>query len=132
MYKVINTTSPASASPLQESRTNYYSQYTGFHFHNFFNQASDLRFKMKTYGHASDKADTASLQSLQDDIQLMVNCVTNRTDPPDAKLRRVEGGFQSAQPFMPIYFQDEQYRQRRHSHVRKMVEEDKAGQSFQE
>lgn len=54
----------------------------------------------------------------------MVNCVKNVTDAQDAKRKRVKGGFQALKSFLPIYFQDANYRLRRQAFIRDMVEAD--------
>ena len=101
-----------------------YAEYTAFHLHNFFNDLNATRFKMKTYGHATAEAETVPLYSLSNDLQMMYNCALNIPDAPNQKWKRVEGGFRKVKPFLPIYFYDEDYRQRRHALVQKMVEED--------
>jgi hypothetical protein len=101
-----------------------YSHYTAFHFHNFFAQFSSTRFKYKTYGHPDQRADEKQIQDMSNDLKMMYRCVKNLADSDDQKRKRVKGGFDNIDPFYPIYFQDEDYRERRHQHVIEMVEED--------
>jgi hypothetical protein len=54
-------------------------------------------------------------------LQMMVRCVTNLTDAPDQKWKRVQGGFDAIQPQLPIYFRDAEYRYRRHELMRQIV-----------
>lgn len=99
-------------------------EYTAYHFHNFFADFNATRFKMKTYGHPNQHAMTRSLEHLSNDLKLMYRCVKDVADADNQKWRRVKGGFDAVKPFMPIYFQDEDYRRRRHAYVQQMVDLD--------
>ena len=101
-----------------------YAEYTAFHLHNFFTDLNATRFKMKTYGHPVQNAESLPLRSLSNDLEMMHNCALNIPDAPEQKWKRVEGGFRKVKPFLPIYFYDEVYRQQRHALVKYMVEED--------
>jgi Glycosyltransferase family 17 len=98
--------------------------YTGFHFHNFFAQFNDTRFKYLTFGHADKKAGVKPIEKLSPDLKLMYRCVNNLPEDPEQKYKRVAGGFDGIDPFLPIYFQDDDYRRRRHAYVQEMVEAD--------
>lgn len=111
----------ASSPPLAAER---YDRFTAFHFHNFFAELNSTRFKYGTYGHALRNAGTLPIQDLAMDLQLMVSCVKNEPDVPNAAFRRVPGGLANTSLFWPIYFYDSDYRQRRQDYVRQMVEAD--------
>ena len=64
------------------------------------------------------------LEDLGEDLTLMANCVRNEPDKDDAHFKRVEGGFVNEKPFLPIYFQDGDYRQRKHAVLAAKVAED--------
>ena len=102
----------------------HYAEYTAFHFHNFVQDFNATRFKLSSYGHPKPGAMTREIQALSHDLQMMYRCVKNVKDVKWQRWRRVKGGFKAAKPFMPIYFQDEAYRRRRHAFVRKLVDMD--------
>jgi Glycosyltransferase family 17 len=101
-----------------------FDRHTGFHFHNFFEDLNKIRHKYLTYGHPDMNAPIKPVYNLSNDLKLMYKCVKNLTDEPDQVWKREVGGFGSVDPLMPIYFQDENYRQRRHAYVQEMVEHD--------
>ena len=100
------------------------SNYTGFHFHNFFTNFNATRAKYHTYGHAV-KAKVAFSSPLDEigknDLTLMYRCVRDVPDDPDQKWKRVLGGFNACRPPVPLYFHDIDYRNRRHSWVKEQV-----------
>jgi len=72
------------------------------------------------------------LEEIHPDLRLMVNCVRGTPDDKltgDSKqrqdFRRFPGGFEKHPPFLPVYFQDADYRRRRHERLRKLVLSDK-------
>jgi hypothetical protein len=79
---------------------------------------------MLTYGHPVPNADTLPLHQLSKDLKMMYMCSKGLPDEATQRWKRVPGGFASVKPFLPIYFQDEDYRRRRHEFVREMVELD--------
>ena len=98
------------------------SPYTGFHFHNFFANANITRHKYLTYGHPDEEAMKKPLHHLNNDTLMMVRCVK---DLPNLQMHHyVPGGLKNSKPFWPIYFQDPDYRARRHRFVKDMVEND--------
>jgi hypothetical protein len=101
-----------------------YARYTAFHFHNFFSDLNATRFKMKTYGHPQPHAMIMPLEKLSNDLRMMYRCARDLPDDEKQKWKRVQGGFSHIKPFLPIYFQDDDYRQRRHAFVKDMVEQD--------
>jgi hypothetical protein len=110
-----------STSTSSESKR-HYNVYTAFHFHNFFTDPNSIRFKYKTYGHPNHKAYELKLDELSADLALMVYCVKNEPDlRKNTRYKRVEGGFESLDPFTPIYFKDADYRRRKQEYVRNMV-----------
>ena len=64
------------------------------------------------------------LEDLKKDLGLMVRCAREEPDPIDAQYKRVEGGFESLDPFTPIYFRDAEYRRRRQALIREIVRSD--------
>jgi len=101
-----------------------YAEYSAYHFHNFFASFNATRHKMATYGHPKKYAMTRRLENLSNDLKMMYRCVKNIEDTRKQKWKRVVGGFRAVKPFMPIYFQDSNYRRRRHAHVKELVEMD--------
>ena len=103
-------------------RKGLYNDVTAFHLHNFFNDLNATRFKYRTYGHEEEDAYTKPIASLAADLEMMVNCAKNLTD--HAKWQSMPGGLNSLLPFIPIYFEDEDYCHRRHLHLRRVIEAD--------
>ena len=102
--------------------------YTGYHFHNFFDNATTLRNKMSTYGHPDSKAWNRTLGDLHGDVLLGINCVMGRNDTGrhDSVTEHVVGGLSAIVGPIPVFFQNETYRRERHEQYRKIVEEDEA------
>jgi len=98
-----------------------HSAYTAFHFHNFFTGADSIRFKYRTYGHPNAQAYTKRLEDMNNALKMMTRCVMNLADEPSQKWKRVAGGYNVSLPQLPIYFQDADYRQRRHHFMREIV-----------
>ena len=88
---------------------------TGYHFHNFFNSANDIRVKYHTYGHASHDAMDKPIWELQDDIKLAVDCAhgdRNKSLKFDISLGSV----------LPIYYSDDNVMMKRHRLWHSIVE----------
>ena len=100
------------------------SRYTGFHFHNFFTDAASIRFKYSTYGHFNPDAAHMELPRISHDLHLMAHCVKGENDHDEQEWKRVKGGFDALKPQLPIYFQDADYRARRHDFTKQLVIED--------
>ena len=101
------------------------SNYTGFHFHNFFTNFNTTRIKYSTYGHPVRKAFSAPLEDIaKNDLRLMYRCIKDIPDVTDAKWKRVIGGINASLPPIPIYFQDHEYRRKRHELVTEQVRAD--------
>ena len=100
--------------------------YTAYHFHNFFMDFNATRFKYRTYGHPDVNAMIKSVEDLHEDLQLMYRCIKNIPDNNSSSqsFQRVIGGFDAVLDFRPIYFQDPDYRRRRHAHVQQMIATD--------
>jgi len=109
---------------VQESHLDNYDQFTGYHFHNFFAEFNSTRHKYRTYGHPDKLAYEKPIEELSRDLKLMHRCVKGLADDPEQVKKRIPGGFKAIKPFLPIYFQDEEYRRRRHDFVKEMIEED--------
>ena len=105
--------------------------HTGFHFHNFFANAEALRFKYATYGHYHKDAYTRNLLHLGS-VSMVWQCTQNLTDQelPSLNRRPEPGKFAGLKPFLPIYFQDADYRRRRHEMVSDMLKEHDDGKPF--
>jgi hypothetical protein len=106
-------------------------RYTGYHFHNFFASATEIRHKYKTYGHAVKNAFDIPLGKIHPDIALAVNCVMNRSDYGADRMRqvvgnlqhRVVGGLSQIVGTKPLYF-DDAYNTKRYEELRKMIQDD--------
>lgn len=99
-------------------------RHTAFHFHNFLSNLNATRSKHFTYGHPNKKAFEQHVQDLGEDYKMMYRCVKGMPDTPDQKWLRQPGGLEGLKPFLPIYFQDGDYRRRRHQHVLHVIELD--------
>jgi len=94
--------------------------YSGFHLHNFFTSIKILRNKYATYGHMVKHANEIPLGKLHTEIDLTVNCVTERPDP-----RLAAGGFKAQKGPSPIVFQRlANYRAARHQEIKEMILKD--------
>ena len=51
---------------------------TGYHFHNFFMDADEVRNKYATYGHAKSDAKNLPMWEVSEDTQLAVDCAHGR------------------------------------------------------
>lgn len=98
--------------------------HTGYHFHNFFSQFKSIRFKYSTYGHADQRANTKPIHEMSNDLNMMYQCIKDNTPASNQFWKHIMGGYDAVQPFYPIYFQDSDYRRRRHQFVQQMVQED--------
>ena len=104
------------------------SEYTSFHFHNFFANFNQTRFKYKTYGHPQAGAYTRKLEDIHEDLELVVRCAHNlSTKRNGTKIReRVNEGLIGTPKPWPIYFHDEDYRKRKAKSLRDEVIADEA------
>jgi len=106
-----------------------WSNYTGFHFHNFFTSFNATRIKMYTYGHAV-KARKAFAVPLEDmganDLKLMYRCLKQIPDDNNQKWKRSLGGLNASQHPIPIYFHDQDYVRARHEWVTNELRKDDA------
>lgn len=101
-----------------------YSNYTGFHLHNFFSDFNATRMKYHTYGHAvkARKAFAGPLEEIgKNDLKLMYRCVRDLDDEPNQKWKHIIGGLGASLPPIPIYFQDRDYCRQRHEWVQEQV-----------
>lgn len=98
-----------------------YSTHSAFHFHNWFPDGKNVRFKYRTYGHPYKNAYDIPLEDIHEDLDFMVRCAWNKPDPKASKYKRVRGGFENLDPFMPIYFRDAEYRRRRHKLLHEII-----------
>jgi hypothetical protein len=101
-----------------------HTQHTAFHMHNFFAEFNTTRFKYETYAHPIDNVEHKKIHELQEDLTMMYRCVTGKEVQTD--YWHEPGGFASMRPFQPLYFYDDDYRQRRHEHVRQLTLADDA------
>eukprot|EP00978_Attheya_sp_CCMP212_P016424 scaffold43007_cov54-Attheya_sp.AAC.7 len=106
--------------------------YTGYHFHNFFDSIEVLRGKYATsYGHASPSASRMPLGKIQEDLNIAINCVTERPDAVQYKKKlkskkRVVGGFGAIAGLRPLLFEHSEYRIARQQELRELVLEDES------
>lgn len=97
-----------------------------YHFHNFFETASELRHKYRTNGHADSRIWNLTLSDIhRDDLDLMVRCVKDlpSTAIPVSKGIKYKGGLDSYTGTKPIFFLNETYLLQRHAQVNLMIEE---------
>ena len=104
--------------------------HTAYHFHNFFDNFTDLRNKYKTYGHPQRDVERKPLGELQEDINVAVLCAMNRSA---AHVRRkpVRGGWeefvdQAQGRRIPLLYANKQYRMERHEELKQQIKEDEA------
>mmetsp|Transcript_8873 Transcript_8873/g.19164 ORF Transcript_8873/g.19164 Transcript_8873/m.19164 type:complete len:646 (+) Transcript_8873:135-2072(+) len=100
---------------------------TGYHFHNFFQSAEEIRFKYGTYGHAYEGVNDTPIWEVHKDVDLGVRCALheNKTNGDVESFETAEGKSR------PIYYLNEDFRRRRHAAWRKIVlEEEEAFHSY--
>ena len=100
-------------------KTNQPIRYTGYHFHNFFDDADTIRRKYKTFGHPTDDVYKKSLGEIAEDLKTAVDCVMDRPG-----IHVISGLEQMVGP-KPIFFTDK-YRKQRHKQFRRIIEEDES------
>jgi Glycosyltransferase family 17 len=108
-----------SGPQLQLRNHDVFDKFTAFHLHNFFASAAMVRFKYQTYGHADADANHKPMANISHDLEFMLQCAVGTPELGD--YGGVDGGFASMRPVLPIYFYDDDYRRRRHEHVRRMI-----------
>lgn len=100
-----------------------HTEYSAFHFHNFFANFNQTRFKYKSYGHPQYGAFRKKLEDLHEDLELVYRCVHNMTNAdnttstkvdPERIHQREEGGLLGTKPHWPVYFHDDDYRARKY------------------
>ena len=109
-------------------------EFTAYHFHNFFPDFNQTRFKYKTYGHPYFRAFTTKMEDLHSDLELVSRCVHNmaNSEPTRAKTNhaifwhREEGGLNGTLPYWPVYFHDADYRERKAQALREAFLADEA------
>eukprot|EP00041_Stephanoeca_diplocostata_P035589 m.1260503 g.1260503 ORF g.1260503 m.1260503 type:complete len:392 (-) comp24727_c0_seq12:2762-3937(-) len=96
-------------------RQNPANKYNAFHIHNFFDNASTLRFKYKTYGEKVPDADTRPIHSLHYDLAEIYKCLNTTDTASFSKALTPDPTSQSVQSEhdLPVFF-DFAYAQRRH------------------
>mmetsp|Transcript_28863 Transcript_28863/g.69557 ORF Transcript_28863/g.69557 Transcript_28863/m.69557 type:complete len:524 (+) Transcript_28863:103-1674(+) len=106
------------------SRKDKWNSPTGYHFHNFFESAEEVRFKYLTYGHPTKGALEKPLRDLNGDLLLAVTCAEgNRTENQERSFDSTPGNAK------PIYYLNEEARHARHSLWQDIVKQDKAKNS---
>jgi hypothetical protein len=103
-------------------------EYTAFHFHNFFANFNQTRFKYKTYGHPQPGAYTRKLEDIHGDLEIVVRCAFNLPNNRNGtKIReRHNDGLKGTLKPWPIYFYDDDYRRRKGESLRNEVTADEA------
>ena len=103
--------------------TEKYSEHSAFHFHNWFSDPYTIRQKYLTYGHPDKNAFRKHLKDLHSDMALLNQCAMNDTtlliNQKDDILHQPHGA-------SPIYFHDEEYRKKRLSFIKYMIELDES------
>ena len=100
-------------------------KYSAFHLHNFFTSVKVMRNKYVTYGHAVARAGQKPLGKIHPDINLAINCITQRPNAPDAGYKRIEGGFDAIDGPTPVLFQQlVEYRMARHQELKGVILKD--------
>ncbi|CAB9506166.1 expressed unknown protein [Seminavis robusta] len=117
-----------------------HTEYTAYHFHNFFHDFGQTRFKYKTYGHPHYTAYTSKLEDLNEDLELVYRCLYNMSNADNTTTKakiierrhtREEGGLESTLPNWPVYFHDKDYRRRKYKSLLEGYEADeKARQAY--
>ena len=79
---------------------------SGFHFHNFFLSADELRYKYATYGHANSEAMEKLVWEAHRDVQLAVDCAHDKLDETIM--------FSDVGVILPIHYLNEDVRNARH------------------
>lgn len=103
-------------------------KHSAFHVRNFFPSMKVLRRKFNTYTHArpEEDAETQPLVSLQEEMNMTINCALGRKDEKDARSKRLEGGFDAINGDTPILFKNKEYRSARQKELHDMILEDEA------
>jgi hypothetical protein len=97
----------------------------GFHLHNFFNSADEIRFKYAYFGHVHKNAYNDPLGALNADMSMFVKCAHDIDDTGNRKTRLENGLGILEQHFkLPAAFQVDGYMDARHDEMVKLVEED--------
>eukprot|EP00584_Thalassiosira_punctigera_P019220 CAMPEP_0172549354 /NCGR_PEP_ID=MMETSP1067-20121228/18469_1 /TAXON_ID=265564 ORGANISM="Thalassiosira punctigera, Strain Tpunct2005C2" /NCGR_SAMPLE_ID=MMETSP1067 /ASSEMBLY_ACC=CAM_ASM_000444 /LENGTH=514 /DNA_ID=CAMNT_0013336733 /DNA_START=60 /DNA_END=1604 /DNA_ORIENTATION=+ len=92
---------------------------TGYHFHNFFEDAHKFRFKYSTYGEPMPSM-YKPIWKIHPDVALAWDCATNEMD----KIEPFAVG-ENAEAVRPIYYLDDDARRRRHVRWKFIVEGEK-------
>ena len=97
----------------------------GFHLHNFFNSADEIRFKYAYFGHVHDHAFDVPLGALNADMNLFVKCAHDIDDTGNRKIRLKNGlNILEREYNLPAAFLVDGYVDARHDEMVKLVEED--------
>ncbi|KAL9178493.1 hypothetical protein ACHAXT_001831 [Thalassiosira profunda] len=83
--------------------------YNAFHLHNFFADISVLRNKYSTYGEIVAGASEKPLGSIHGDLNVMVVCGLNVSNPVYTKKERWAGGLETLKGPIPLAFQIKGY-----------------------
>jgi hypothetical protein len=90
---------------------------TGYHFHNFFLSADEVRYKYATYGHAKSEARYLPVWEVSADVKLAVNCAHGQSDEA---LDFNETG----SSVLPVYYLNDEVRNKRHQLWLQIVKEE--------
>ncbi len=80
---------------------------TGYHFHNFFMSADEVRYKYATYGHANSGAKYLPVWEVSPDVKMAVDCAHGVRD----EALDFNGTGSSV---LPIYYLNDEVRNKRH------------------
>ena len=80
---------------------------TGYHFHNFFMGADEVRNKYATYGHANSAAKNLPMWEVSSDAKLAVDCAHGRS-------AEAQDFNETGSSVLPIYYLNDEVRNKRH------------------
>ncbi|KAL7545997.1 hypothetical protein ACHAWF_009349 [Thalassiosira exigua] len=99
--------------------------YSGYHFHNFFQNVCVLRNKYLTYGHPMKEAIWTNLSNIHGDVKSMVYCSINLTEQQGTQYPWIAGGLSSLEDgLMPLAFKVPGYVDARMEELHEILELD--------
>merc|ERR1712032_629422 len=97
---------------------------TGYHFHNFFSHAQDIRFKYHTYGHPIHRQRRQPMWEYHEDLQMAFNCANGIYTSNDKYVKNAVPFDTVQNNSKPIYYLNKENRNRRHSAWQRIVREE--------
>jgi hypothetical protein len=123
---------PREVSEGGSNKSSINGRHTAFHFHNWFANVHSIRHKYGTYGHAHQDASEMRVKDLNADTAVMYQCALGRPEwLPNQKYgyqqssELIDGDDDDDQEgSIPIFFQDVDYRKKRHDYLKYMIDWD--------